>query len=192
MERAQLDKGSYGYIERWKRKKLITIGVWAAFIVLMIGIPALVFHSRYNAFTIAGIVMVLPAARHVATYIAMAKFKSGSEKAYETIVQRVGISKGMILLADLILASETGHMVLDMVIISNGNIYGYAPSQKKTVENIEAALANVLADSDSHKHPLVNENFQEFEDMVIMLSANQSEVTEADEAIRDRLLTACI
>lgn len=80
----------------------------------------------------------------------------------------------MVLAADMVLASESGHMVLNMLVICNGNIYGYAPKQKKSREAIEAYLTNILMEADiTHKKPVVHENFEEFEEMIMMLAANE-------------------
>ncbi|MDD3222931.1 MAG: hypothetical protein EOM34_09465 [Clostridia bacterium] len=192
MENAQLVKGTYGYIQCWKQKKLIAIGVWAVFIAGMIGIPALVFHSRYNAFTIAGIVMVLPAARQIVQYIAMSGFSTGNREEYEAVESRVEGKEWLILLSDMVLSSETGHMVLNMIIVCNGNIYGYAPKQKKDREAIEAYLANVLSEEDSHKRPVVHEDFREFEEMAIMLAANEPSQPMEGHCIAERLKALCL
>lgn len=63
MGETKLTKGSYGYIDNWKRTRLITLALWVIFIGALLLIPMMVLGTKYNAFTVAAIVMVLPAAR---------------------------------------------------------------------------------------------------------------------------------
>lgn len=174
MGETKLIKGTYGYIDRWKRSKIAALGLWVVFIGALLLLPAAIFGTRYNAFTVAAIVMVLPAARQAVQYFAMLGFHSGRRDEYEKIAALVEGKSWMVLAADMVLASESGHMVLDMLVICNGNIYGYAPKQKKSREAIEAYLTNILMEADMpHKKPVVHENFEEFEEMIMMLAANE-------------------
>lgn len=174
MGETKLIKGTYGYIDKWKKSKRMVIALWVIFIGALFLIPAAIMGTRYNAFTVAAIVMVLPAARQAVQYFAMMGFHSGRQDEYEKIAALTEGKTWMILAADMVLASESGHMVLNMLVICNGNIYGYAPKQKKSREAIEAYLANLLMETDiSHKRPVVHESFEEFEEMVMMLAANE-------------------
>ncbi len=174
MGETRLVKGSYGYINQWKKSKLLVLCLWIIFIGALFLIPAAVSGTRYNAFTVAAIVMVLPAARQAVQYAAMLGFHSGRADEYEKIAALTEGKPWMVLAADMVLASESGHMVLNMLVICNGNIYGYAPKQKKSREAIEAYLTNLLMEADiTHKKPVVHESFEEFEEMVMMLAANE-------------------
>ncbi len=174
MGETKLIKGTYGYIDKWKKSKRMVIALWVIFIGALFLIPAAIMGTRYNAFTVAAIVMVLPAARQAVQYFAMMGFHSGRQDEYEKIAALTEGKTWMVLAADMVLASESGHMVLNMLVICNGNIYGYAPKQKKSREAIEAYLANLLLETDiSHKRPVVHESFEEFEEMVMMLAANE-------------------
>ena len=188
-----MTKGSYGYIDNWKRTRLITLALWVIFIGALLLIPMMVLGTKYNAFTVAAIVMVLPAARQAVQYISMAGFHSGSREEYEKIASYVEGKSGMVLAADMVLASESGHMVLNMIVICNGNIYGYAPKQKKSREAIEAYLTNLLMETDvTHKKPVVHESFDEFEEMIMMLSANEPSAPMEAGSIFAGLKANCI
>lgn len=193
MGETKLTKGSYGYIDNWKRTRLITLALWVIFIGALLLIPMMVLGTKYNAFTVAAIVMVLPAARQAVQYIAMAGFHSGSREEYEKIASYVEGKSWMVLAADMVLASESGHMVLNMIVICNGNIYGYAPKQKKSREAIEAYLTNLLMETDvAHKKPVVHESFDEFEEMIMMLSANEPSAPMEAGSIFAGLKANCI
>lgn len=193
MGETKLTKGSYGYIDNWKRTRLITLALWVIFIGALLLIPMMVLGTKYNAFTVAAIVMILPAARQAVQYIAMAGFHSGSREEYEKIASYVEGKSWMVLAADMVLASESGHMVLNMIVICNGNIYGYAPKQKKSREAIEAYLTNLLVETDvTHKKPVVHESFDEFEEMIMMLSANEPSAPMEAGSIFAGLKANCI
>lgn len=193
MGETKLTKGSYGYIDNWKHTRLITLALWVIFIGALLLIPMMVLGTKYNAFTVAAIVMVLPAARQAVQYISMAGFHSGSREEYEKIASYVEGKSWMVLAADMVLASESGHMVLNMIVICNGNIYGYAPKQKKSREAIEAYLTNLLMETDvTHKKPVVHESFDEFEEMIMMLSANEPSAPMEAGSIFAGLKANCI
>ena len=193
MGETKLTKGSYGYIDNWKRTRLITLALWVIFIGALLLIPMMVLGTKYNAFTVAAIVMVLPAARQAVQYIAMAGFHSGSREEYEKIASYVEGKSWMVLAADMVLASESGHMVLNMIVICNGNIYGYAPKQKKSREAIDSYLTNLLMETDvTHKKPVVHESFDEFEEMIMMLSANEPSAPMEAGSIFAGLKANCI
>lgn len=193
MEENKRIKGTYGYIDNLKRSKLLAIGIWAIFIALLLIIPSIIFKTRYNSFTIAAIVMVLPAARQVVQYLSLLPFHSGNQQEYEKIRSLTEGKSWIVLAADMVLASESGHMMLDMLVIYNGNVYGYAHAQKKSREAIEAYLTNILMEEDLiHKKPVVHETFEEFEEMVMMLSANEPSAPAEAGAIFSRLKSNCL
>ena len=193
MEENKRIKGTYGYIDSLKRSKLAAIGIWAIFIALLLIIPSIIFKTRYNSFTIAAIVMVLPAARQVVQYLSLLPFHSGNREEYKKIRSLTEGKSWIVLAADMVLASESGHMMLDMLVIYNGNVYGYAPAQKKSREAIEAYLTNILTEEDLiHKKPVVHENFEEFEEMVMMLAANEPSAPVEAGAIFSRLKSNCL
>lgn len=193
MEENKRIKGTYGYIDSLKRSKLAAISIWAIFIALLLIIPSIIFKTRYNSFTIAAIVMVLPAARQVVQYLSLLPFHSGNREEYEKIRSLTEGKSWIVLAADMVLASESGHMMLDMLVIYNGNVYGYAPAQKKSREAIEAYLTNILTEEDLiHKKPVVHENFEEFEEMVMMLAANEPSAPVEAGAIFSRLKSNCL
>ena len=117
MEENKRIKGTYGYIDSLKRSKLVAIGIWAIFIALLLIIPSIIFKTRYNSFTIAAIVMVLPAARQVVQYLSLLPFHSGNREEYEKIRSLTEGKSWIVLAADMVLASESGHMMLDMLVI---------------------------------------------------------------------------
>lgn len=193
MEENKRIKGTYGYIDSLKRSKLVAIGIWAIFIALLLIIPSIIFKTRYNSFTIAAIVMILPAARQVVQYLSLLPFHSGNREEYEKIRSLTEGKSWIVLAADMVLASESGHMMLDMLVIYNGNVYGYTPAQKKSREAIEAYLTNILTEEDLiHKKPVVHENFEEFEEMVMMLAANEPSAPVEAGAIFSRLKSNCL
>ena len=75
--------------------------------------------------------MVLPAAREVVQYISMLKFHSGSKEEYMAVEEIVRGKDWLLLLADIVAAGETGHMVLNMAVICNGTSMATRQSRVK-------------------------------------------------------------
>ena len=74
-----------------------------------------------------------------------------------------------------------------MDVICNGNIYGYAPKQSKSRDEIEACLTDILSGENSYKRPVVHEDFREFEEMVMMLAANELSRPSETHCISERI-----
>ncbi len=184
MDHSILDKGTYGYIERFKRYELIKTIVWLIFIALVIGIPWLILKTQMNLFTVVGIVLVLPTARTFILYIAALSHHSGSEAEHEDIAAMV--REPMILLSDLMLTRSKGPtIVIWEAIVYNGNIYAYVPSQKADIKEITAYLQQTMKDLGYKRKPLVHDQFASYRDLVEMLSVNHpSEVMECEDLAR--------
>ena len=99
----------------------------------------------------------------------------------------------MVLLADLVLESTKGEMMLNMAVIYNNNIYGYAPKQRQNVEAIEELLTEILTENNvSNKRPVVHENFEEFEEMIMMLAANEPSTQQDVGRIYHQIESCCL
>ncbi|HIU03567.1 MAG TPA: hypothetical protein IAB63_09985 [Candidatus Onthocola gallistercoris] len=179
-----LEKGTYGYIERFKRYELIKTVVWAIFIALIIGIPWLILKTQLNYFTIIGVVLVLPAARTFILYVAALPHHSGKEEEHEEIAGFV--REPMILLSDLMLTRSKGSTIIVWeAVIYNGNVYAYVPKQKADIKEITAYLQKQMENLGYKRKPLVHDQFKAYSDLIEMLSVNHpSEVTECEDLAR--------
>ncbi|WP_405318843.1 hypothetical protein [Frisingicoccus sp.] len=192
MEESKLAVGTYGYIDNLKQTEKKSAIIYAVFTVLLFAVPPLFLKTTFSAFTVAAVVMLIPAFQSFKQYMNLKDFKSCDREEYDKIAEIVKGKLWMVLLSDLVLSSESGDMMLNMAIICNNNIYGYAPAQAKSVENIEALLTNILAEGDiSHKKPVVHNSFEEFEEMVMMLAANEPSATQDVGRIYHQIQSYC-
>ena len=193
MEDSKLAIGTYGYIDKLKQTSRKNMTIYVIFAIILFAVPPIVMKTTFSAFTVAAIVMLIPAFQAFKQYMNLKDFNSCDRKEYDKIAE---IAKGklwIVLLSDLVLSSGTGDMMLNMAVIYNNHIYGYAPKQVKSVENIEALLENILAEENmTHRKPVVHDNFEEFEEMVMMLAANEPSSQQDVGRIYHQIQSYCI
>lgn len=193
MQESKLVIGNYGYIDQLKQKSKSSLMIYITFAAVLFVLSPILMGSMLNAFTVAAVVMLVPAFQGFKQYMQIKDFNSCDRKEYDKIAEIVKGKLYMVLLSDLVLSSTSGDMMLNMAIIYNNNIYGYALKQAKSIENIEALLANALAEENiSNKKPVVHESFEDFEEMVMMLAANEPSTQQEVGRIYHMIESYCI
>lgn len=193
MENKQIAIGTYGYIDQKKQKSRTEMGVYFVFAIFLFVVPSLLFKTVMNAFSVAAIVMLIPAFQGVKQYMRVKELNSCPEEEYKKISAIVTGKLYMVLLADLIFDCPGGEKMLNMAIIYNNNIYGYAPKQTTEIEALEKMLADLLEEEKiSNKKPVIHDNFEDFEEMVMMLAANEPSAEQEVGRIYHQIQSYCI
>lgn len=133
-------KGTFGYIDKRKKKQLgKAIGMFlAAALVFIFGYLANK-NSKANVFTVLAVLMVLPAAKLLVTYIVLSPYKSVSREKYDKVA-RINFDVGD-LKTDFVITSSEKVMFLSFLIIAKGNIIGLIGREKEDASYIEAYLS---------------------------------------------------
>lgn len=134
------EKGEYGYIKKRKRGQLLL-----AFLMALIGM-AIYFtgyivngFERNNICLVLGILMALPGAKFLVTYILLFPFHSPSIEEFETAAKLAG--KEAHLLSDLVITSTERAMNLDFLYVGNGCVYGLKGKMEKDSQFIQNYLS---------------------------------------------------
>lgn len=193
MENKTMAIGTYGYIDEKKKKSQTEMKIYFAFAAALLVVPSLLFKTVVNAFSVAAIVMLIPAVQGLKQWTRLKAFESCPENEYKKISEIVTGKLYMVLLTDLILESPSGEKMLNMAVIYNNNIYGYANIPKTDIEVIEQMLAKMLSEENiSNKKPVIHDNFEDFEEMVMMLAANEPSTAQEVGRIYHGLQSYCI
>ncbi len=146
---AKLERGQYGYLYQRRRNGiLLFIGiVLLAVAILFIGL-ALNKWEISNIFTVAAIVMVLPAAKVLVPLIAIAPFKGISQEEYEKILSCKGENDTLFVDVCFTSGSEFTPMHLDAIYVQNHQIIGFLKddTKKKNDKNKTRSNADKVKD----------------------------------------------
>lgn len=125
-----MKKGSYGYL---KKKKTYQIGLTCFLIIIGLIIYIIGYYlnneQNNNVFTIIAVLMVLPAAKALTSFIAVAPFKTANLDKYKEVKSK--IPGEAILLTDLVLTSAEKIMNLDFLVLIDNNVIGVIGKQNQ-------------------------------------------------------------
>ena len=193
MENKKTPIGTYGYIDEMKQKSRTNMIVYFVVAVGLFVGSYLLMNTMLNAFTVAAIAMLIPAFQGWKQYMNIRSFNSCSAEEFKKISEIVQGKLFIVLLSDLVLSSTKGEMMLNMAVIYNNNIYGYAPKQNHGVEEIENLLSEILSEEKvSLKKPVVHDNFNDFEEMIMMLAANEPSTQQDVGRIYHQIESCCL
>ena len=193
MEKNKKAIGVYGYIDELKQKSRTNMIIYIVFAAILLVISFVLMDSILNGFSVAGIAMIIPAFQGFKQYLSVKEFSSCSIEEYKKISEVVQGKLYIVLLSDLVFSSTKGEMMLNMAVIYNNNIYGYMPKQRQSIESMEELLKEILTeDNISTKQPVVHDNFEEFEEMIMMLAANEPSVQQEVGRIYHQIESCCL
>ena len=109
---------------------------------------------------------------------------------YDAIVKLAG--SGCYVLADLVLTQYEGSMYIPLAVIRGGNIFAYAPKQKKTSAQIRQYLTLSVKAAGSTAVPSVDTDFQAFSQRIKKIPALKEGPSKTDEAIRRDVLSRAV
>ena len=135
------NKGEYGYIKKRKQQQLflaILMGL-IGLSIYGIGYMANGFHQS-KICLLLGILMVLPGAKFLTTFILLFPFQTSEKIVYEEVFHSMK-EKGT-LLSDLVITSTEHAMNLDFLYIGNGCVYGLLGKKKTSTKEVQDYLAN--------------------------------------------------
>lgn len=190
MKKEKLISGDYGYINARKKRQLCIVLLWALVIGAVIGVGWIITGTRLNPATVLGIVLVLPAAKAAVGLFLIISYRSGKREDYDAIVKLAG--SGCYVLADLVLTQYEGAMYIPLAVIRGGNIFAYAPKQKKTSAQIRQYLTLSVKAAGSTAVPSVDTDFQAFSQRIKKIPALKEGPSKTDEAIRRDVLSRAV
>lgn len=134
-------KGNYGYIT-YKKKTSLGMALLMVLIGLGIFVVGLLLNkmSGRNVFSIFGMLMVLPMAKYLTTYIVVFPFKSPSEERFQRFQETCGGMEDVYLFSDLVLTSAEKVMNLDFMVVGNGYVVALQGKDKPETKYIQQYL----------------------------------------------------
>ncbi len=190
------EKGQYGYINYYKRTKLLITLVLAAMIAFIIITMLLMYGDTSRVMVVFAILLVLPFAKFLIAYITCIKFTSMPENIHQHILERTQTNgKEMSgLLYDVVIAQYEGMHFFESICVKNGKVCAlildkHYPEHKNDYEKcIQAAFANSKYKYLIHIYTDVDAYLKK----VCSLSEPNDNTKLVDKHMREQLLTYCV
>lgn len=176
------DKGEYGYIKKRKLQQLFLAILMALIGLAIYGVGYVVndFH-RNNICLILGILMVLPGAKFLTTYILLLPFHTPDKEEYGQMSEVVK-DKGLFW-SDLVITSTEHAMNLDYLYIGNGCVYGLLGRCKPDAKAINEYLSKGVRNWGSGYTVKILDNRDTFRKMLEAVSTKETNTSEEERVI---------
>lgn len=186
-------KGEYGYIESYKKSKLIVSLIFAAMISFIIITMLIMFGSTQRVMVIFAILLVLPFSKFLIGYIMCATFKSLSKEDYERISRETKDASGN-LLYDVVITRTEGMKFYQSMYICNSRIYAYVEDKKfnENKKTYETWIKECVSGTKFEYTIKVFSNQDEYIKKVNSVSSANDKTVKIDKHIVERILVTCV
>ncbi len=168
-------KTEYGYIGKKKTAMLLATLLFAV-VIAAIYLTGYFLNDKSNVslWTVAAIVLVLPAAKFLVSFLVLFPYKSPLESQYRELKNT--LKEGSSLLSDMVITSPEKVMNLDFVVVSHHSVLGVLGKDKQELSYIQTYLFKGIHNhADGYKIKLY-EDFEGFMKAVKALNdANDNE-----------------
>jgi hypothetical protein len=130
-----IPKGKYGYADYMRRNLLIKAIVCALFSALFVVLGLIIFKTKRNYLMIPGMLMVLPFANFMASYISWAKFHTAKPEQYAMVKN---CEADDMLLCDLAVVNDAGkRMFAEFAVIYRNGVLVYGSDTRWKVQDMD-------------------------------------------------------
>ena len=130
-----IPKGKYGYADYMRRNLLIKAIVCALFSALFVVLGLIIFKTKRNYLMIPGMLMVLPFANFMASYISWAKFHTAKPEQYAMVKN---FEADDMLLCDLAVVNDAGkRMFAEFAVIYRNGVLVYGSDTRWKVQDTD-------------------------------------------------------
>lgn len=156
-----MDKGTHGYI-KYKKKKQLRDTMIIALVIISIFIAGYLLNdnSKNNVFTILAILLVLPGAKILISYIVVAPYRSMEDEKYEQVCKV--LSQGVTILSDLVITSPDKVMNLDCAIIDDRHVIALQGREGQDTSYIQTYLSRTIKNQGYNCEVKVLTDFNKF------------------------------
>lgn len=186
-------KGEYGYIDSYKKSKLIISLIFAAMISFIIITMLFMFGSTQRIMVIFAILLVLPFSKFLIGYIMCAAFKPLSHESYDRISKETKEASGN-LLYDVVITRTEGMKFYQSMYICNSRIYAYVEDKKfnDNKKAYETWIKECVNGTKFDYNIKVFSDLEEYIKKVNSVSAANDKTVKIDKHMVERILVTCV
>lgn len=186
-----MDKGQYGYMNRYKRNLLISIISLGLLVIIGVFVTVLMFGTKKSVFIVIPILIALPFAKQIIGYLMCANFRELDEDEYAQIKERVTYFGDEAIVYDVSISRYEGMTYFPVAVIRDGRILVfYRPRWNRKIPD-ENTLKKVIqtAFEDQKKQYVVvtTTKLDDFIERANKIKAPGDELAATDVKYRERL-----
>ena len=193
----KIEKGQYGYIKAYRKKRLIIALICLALIVALLVACFLIFETRKTWLAIIACVIAIPFARNVTDIIMSMRVKPLSQKQYEKVNEETRWLRqeeydgeiGMVY--DLSLTRSEGIGFIPCAYIMNNNVIIFSPKDNtaKEKEKLEKYADMVNEDKNISCRIVTTNKLDSFVKEIKKIKVNEKTDFKNDKRIFEKLKT---
>lgn len=191
METKKLKKGSYGYINAYRRRHLCISLIWFFVVAAIFVVGILIFKTKLNYATLAAMLIMLPAVKAWIAYIVMLPYHTQKPEYYETAVELMK-GKTAEVFSDIVMTKYEGSMMISVLVLYDDNFFAYVPKQKKTAKDVKAYLDSLIKAAGGTSRSMVYDNFDDFKKVLERLNSQENMEGKRFQAIRKQLFVTLV
>ena len=149
-----------------------------------------VFHNIKNILMIPALLMVVPLANYVASFAAMARFRTGSEEQYSMLAHFY--EQGM-LMSDLVFVTDDGQRyMVDYAVVYRGGIVGYTSNAGWRPNIVESHVNALLKKRGVPMLLKIYNDFDEFLKRIDGVTPPSEDDARNIELARETIINTCM
>ena len=175
------EQGEFGHLD-YRKKLNLTIMLAAFFVVILVFVIGLIVnHNRNNIFTVAAIVLVLPAAKFAVAYFVLLPHKSATQQLYET-VEKNAAKLGRCY--DCIFSNKKSPIGTLAVVVTDSAVCALTNEEKADTKLFETSLKAFMENDKLHVTVTLYKDEKAFLNRIKNLSANFNDSEETQKKIQ--------
>ena len=174
-------KSEWGYIKKKKRAMILYTLVFAV-IIAAIYLTGYYLNDKSNAsvWTVAAIVLVLPAAKFFVSFLVLFPYKTPDKEKWNEINEV--LKSGSSLWSDLVITSQEKVMNLDFLVISHHSVLAVLGNEKQELSYVRLYLSKGVHNFADGYQVKVYENYEGFLKAVKALDDREDNREEKEKA----------
>ena len=185
------EKGQYGYINYYKKGKLLVTLILAIMIASIILSMLLAFGDTGRIGIIFAILLVLPFAKFLIAYIMCAKFQTMPQDVYDVVH---GQTDETDMIYDLVITQTEGMHYYDAVCVRNGSVDALVLDKhfKEEKKEYETFMQQALANSKYKYIVHLYTDADAFVKKIHSIGEPNDKTKLIDQYMREQILTFCV
>ncbi len=186
-------KGEYGYMDSYKKSRLIISLIFAAMISFIVITMLFMFGSTQRIMVIFAILLVLPFSKFLIGYIMCSTFKPLSKERYEKLSGETKEATGN-MLYDVVITRTEGMKFYQSMYICNSRIYAFTDDKRfsDNKKSYETWIKECINGTKFDYTIKVFSDLDEYIKKVNSVSAANDKIVKIDKHIVERILVTCV
>lgn len=186
-------KGEYGYIDSYKKSKLIITLIFALMISFIIITMLFMFGTTQRVMVIFAILLVLPFSKFLIGYLMCAAFNPLDKKLYDKLSSETKDCPGN-LLYDVVITCTEGMKFYQSMYICNSRIYAFITDKKfsDNKKDYEKWIKDCISGTKFSYSIKLFDDLDEYIKKVNSVSSANDKDEKIDKHIVERILVTCV